>query len=269
MTENEVNDAAPKPWYKKWWIWALVALGVVIVAAALSPTPEDEEAGAVSTTVVTETTDAGETTTTATETSTTQAPTTTEAPVTTTTVAPTTTTTLPAVIASGEGRGDDVVELDLPVVPVVIELTHNGSSNFAVISLDTDFENIDLLVNTIGVYAGTRGMQIPSDEIVTGLEISADGDWTYEIRPALDEPIRSCGIEETGDDVILLSNFVDTGGAADLTHDGDSNFSIVAWGTDGRDLLVNEIGVYEGTVRVAAGLFLWDISADGTWSIDC
>ena len=56
--------------------------------------------------------------------------------------------------------------------------------------------------------------------------------------------------------------------AATLTHNGDSNFSVWAWGTT-RDLLVNEIGAYDGTVLVESGLFIWDVSADGDWTVTC
>ena len=63
-----------------------------------------------------------------------------------------------------------------------------------------------------------------------------------------------------------------SGGRGGSMHlfDADTNFSIWAWGTDDRDLIVNEIGPYEGTVRVPSGLFVWDITGNGgNWTIDC
>jgi len=252
MTEQQLPAPAKKPWYKKWWVWLIIIVGVLIVVAALSPTPEEEAAPSSTTS----TTQESETTTTTPE-------------ETTTTRAPTTTTTLPPILAEGSGRGDDVVNLELPSVPVVVELTHAGSSNFAVWSLDAAFENVDLLVNTIGDYDGIRPVQWEDDETVTGLEITADGNWTYEIRPLLQEPQQACLVEGTGDSVVLLTDFTSGGGAADLTHNGTSNFAIWAWGSSGADLLVNEIGGYEGTVRVSSGLFAWDITADGDWTINC
>jgi hypothetical protein len=68
---------------------------------------------------------------------------------------------------------------------------------------------------------------------------------------------------------VSISNFVNSGGPATLTHSGSSNFIVRAWGFPDRDLLVNEIGNYAGTVLVAPGLYAWDISADGSWTIDC
>jgi hypothetical protein len=98
MTTEESPATTTKPWYKKWWIWALVALGVLIIAAALSST-SDEDPAAVSTTTST----AGDTTTT-----TTTETTTTTAATTTTTE---TTTTTAAYLTFGDGTwivGDDV-----------------------------------------------------------------------------------------------------------------------------------------------------------------
>jgi hypothetical protein len=182
VTESPTSDAPSpeKPWYQKWWVWLIAGIIVVFIIALATADPADNEAAdAASTTAV-----AGETTTTegadpttseATETTTSEGAetTTTAEPDTTTTQAPTTTSTLPPILAEGSGTGDSVVEFDIPNTPVIITLTHNGSSNFAVWSLGTDFENIDLLVNDIAVYEGTRPMQF-DEEPVSGLEITAD-----------------------------------------------------------------------------------------------
>jgi len=182
---------------------------------------------------------------------------------------PTTTTTTIPDLGSGSGNGDKVVPLNLPNVPVVIRLTHNGSSNFIVWSLDKSFGKVDLLVNEIGRYSGTRQMQFDAREPVAGLEIRADGAWTYEISRLSDEPTQSCRIAGSGDSVVSISNFTSSGGPATLTHNGSSNFIVWAWGFPDRDLLVNEIGSYSGTVLVASGLYAWEVSADGSWTINC
>lgn len=90
---------AKKPWYRKWWVWVLVALGVILVIGALA-SPGDEAAGDTTTTSAA----ADTTTTTAAETTVTTEPegtTATEAPTTTTTTQPPTTTTTLPVIGSG------------------------------------------------------------------------------------------------------------------------------------------------------------------------
>lgn len=55
---------------------------------------------------------------------------------------------------------------------------------------------------------------------------------------------------------------------ATISHDGSSNFAIESHSADGdRDLLVNEIGSYDGTVRMSDAVAL-EINADGNWTID-
>lgn len=80
----------------------------------------------------------------------------------------------------------------------------------------------------------------------------------------------------TGDDVI---HFELTPGDKTwtITHDGASNFVIYLHDDEGnRDLLVNEIGEYSGTILVPVGDDLFDnspgpatleIKADGSWTI--
>jgi hypothetical protein len=269
MTSQDLPTPIPpkKPWYKKWWVWLIAGIIVVFIVAAATADPADDEAvDAASTTAV-----AGETTTSeGAETTTSEGveTTTTAEPDTTTTQPPTTTSTLPPILAEGSGTGDSVVELDIPNTPVIITLTHSGSRNYAVWSLGTDFENIDLLVNEIGVYEGTRPMQF-DEESVSSLEITADGSWTYLVQPLNEAEDVACEFSGQGDDVVIVRDFTDSAGPATLVNTGDSNFAIWVWGETGRDLIVNDVGPYEGTVVVDSGLFIWDITATGGWTVDC
>lgn len=56
---------------------------------------------------------------------------------------------------------------------------------------------------------------------------------------------------------------------ATISHQGTSNFAV--WALDAnlnrRDLLVNEIGAYTGTVRVERGTAGLEINADGSWTV--
>ncbi len=237
-----------------------VSFVVLLVGGALIPVEEDvtDDGGAIATTTTT-TEDTTTTTTQATTPSTT-----------TTTTVPTTTTTLPPILVEGSGHGDDVVEFSIDGIPVIVTFSHVGSANFVVWSLDADFENVDLLVNTIGGYDGTRPMQFLDDEQVAGFEISADGDWSFVISPLQEAQRVGCPFDGDGDDVVIVEDFVSGGGAATLSFDANTNFAIWAWGTDDRDLIVNDIGPYEGTVRVSSGLDIWDITGDGgSWTVDC
>ena len=160
-----------------------------------------------------------------------------------------------------EGSGDDII--DVPAVddaPLVATLTHAGSSNFAVTSFSPDGDRVDLMVNVIGNYEGTVPYNF--QEVVAELEINADGPWTVTISDLRDQPTIAETPSGTGDMVLLHDG---TGGRLSLTHDGDSNFAVRGWETR-RQLLVNEIGAYEGTVRMDPAVAL-EIAADGNWTL--
>ena len=55
---------------------------------------------------------------------------------------------------------------------------------------------------------------------------------------------------------------------ASINHAGDSNFVVTAYGASGRDLLVNEIGSYNGNVIIDDNVLVLEIVADGNWSIN-
>jgi len=160
--------------------------------------------------------------------------------------------------------GDNVVVL--PADKGLVTLTHDGASNFSVVVMDaTNSPTGDLLANTIGAYSGTsayglNGFGGPG----TSLGISADGNWTVAIAP-----LSSAGqlpASGVGDGVYLY-----TGGAASMafTHDGAANFAVMEYsdGLMGIDLLVNEIGPYQGTVPFRPGPAVVTIQADGGWII--
>lgn len=193
--------------------------------------------------------------------------TTTVPPTTTTTVPPTTTTTLPPGFDpfTVEGSGDDFIEFSTPGdLPAVLEITYTGGSNFSITSYTRTNDYVDLLVNEIGAYEGVRPINFAVGDKVGFLEISASGPWTINAVYLLDLEIQTGQAAGSGDDVIIMN--VDSA-VVDITHDGSSNFAIWAWTTDDRDLLVNEIGPYDGTVRSLTGFVIYDIAADGNWTI--
>jgi len=63
----------------------------------------------------------------------------------------------------------------------VFKMTHNGSSNFSVKLLDEQGDYIDLLVNEIGSFEGSKAVKIPQNGIYL-LDIQADGSWTIIIE---------------------------------------------------------------------------------------
>lgn len=182
------------------------------------------------------------------------------------------------VCANGQnvsGSGDDVVTgvtLDSGIFR--IHFKHDGSRNFIVESYD-DAGNSDLLINTIGAY---DGYVLLSGTSPYAFEITADGAWTYTIE-------RLSDVNEDDPHIVFaadgsVSSFSGSGdyvtdiwtggsGAWQFTHDGERNFAVWLYTTDGRDLLVNEIGVYDGKKMVsipAGSKAFFEISASGNWS---
>jgi len=165
------------------------------------------------------------------------------------------------------GRGDDVVRLDKPDVPAIITLTHSGSRNFVVTNYDGNGSQIDLLVNEIGNYNGTRPLDFGASELTERLEIQADGSWTVLIEPiseAKSVRVPTTNTSGQGDMVLLLSG--SSPDTAEISHTGESNFVVQAYGNS-RRLLVNEIGNYSGTVIVPQDTLVLEIVADGRWQI--
>lgn len=165
------------------------------------------------------------------------------------------------------GRGDDVVAIDKPNVPAIVQLSHQGSSNFVVTSYDTNGNHLELLVNEIGSYNGIRPLDFAANDLTGRLEIQADGSWVVEVKPlsaAQVVLVPATNFSGKGDMVLLL------GGAdpdtATLAHTGESNFVVQAYGNS-RRLLVNEIGNYDGTVIVPSDTAVLEIVADGGWQL--
>ena len=267
-------------WKRKVWklpVWAWILIAMVIIGAAASSSNKDKAKDASDTTVAATAIDAASGDTGAPESAATTtdvpatasadatiptptgAPTTTVAPTTvaTTTLAPTTTVPAPPVLL--QGRGDSVVALP-DQEAYVAEITHNGTSNFAVATLDSSLNQTDLLVNEIGGFLGRVGVNFDGDS--TNLEITADGDWTVTLIPLVQGAhLLGTTLSGTGKDVL----FVNDTAVYTVTHDGTSNFAVIIYTKSGRDLLVNEIGAYSGSVPVRGPGFI-TVEADGNWS---
>lgn len=162
------------------------------------------------------------------------------------------------------GNGDDVVT-DIMVGEGLyrVHFTHSGRSNFIVKAYDADNDK-ELLVNEIGQY---NGCVLLSGTSPYSFEIDADGTWTYTIERLT--AISDTSFSGKGDYVTGLSTEAQSG-VWKITHDGKSNFAIRAYTTQGRELLVNEIGTYEGKKMVEVpenSNIMFEITADGNWTI--
>lgn len=166
------------------------------------------------------------------------------------------------------GSGDDVVNVNKPEGPAIARIsTTSSGGNFVVWNLDEDGQHIDLLVNEIGKYSGARPIDIRDRDNTVRFEVNADGPWKIDVVPVSSAKKANVPgkVSGSGDEVILLRG--DSPDTATISHSGDSNFVVTAYGTRGPDLLVNEIGTYNGTV-VLGNAEVLEIVAGGNWSID-
>ncbi len=154
----------------------------------------------------------------------------------------------------------------------VFKLTHKGDSNFAVMLLNNDGDLIELLVNRIGDFKGSKAVHIESQGKHI-LDITANGKWTVEITQprAKTAPTSS---HFSGDDQQVTKLFHLEKGLVifKMKHSGDANFAPFLMDKDGNliALLANEIGRFDGSKAVKIphdSIFLLDVTANGKWEI--
>ena len=162
------------------------------------------------------------------------------------------------------GSGDDVVSnISLGDSFYKAHITNSGRSNFAIWCYDKN-DDRDLLVNEIGNYDGYV-LLLGASPLT--MEVTSSGNWKIEIE-ALGQTTNE---EFSGSGDYVTDIFSGTKGTYRFTHDGKSNFAVWVYTADGRDLLVNEIGKYDGKkiVRMPSGSkCFFEITADGDWTIE-
>lgn len=150
--------------------------------------------------------------------------------------------------------------------PKIAFIGNHGDANFAVEALDSSNQSVDLLVNTIGNYQGVVPLNVRDNSSAVALKITSNGTWAIELRNPLTARPFSNSIAGHGDDVVLYQ-----GGSTivHITHHGASNFAVTTVPLKGGsiNLLVNEIGDYDGKVPLDAGPLLVQVTADGAWAI--
>ncbi len=167
------------------------------------------------------------------------------------------------------GVGAKVLKINKTTGPMAVTITHRGSSNFAVTNLNASGSQIDLLVNTIGNYSGTRLIDTREGQQTAALKIEADGSWSVTLKRVSQMPTWDGTGTWTGkgDTVVLIKSGSFTGlDSVKITNSGKSNFVVMAYG-ETQDLLVNKIGNYSGEQLMPSGTALLEIQSDGTWSL--
>jgi hypothetical protein len=144
-----------------------------------------------------------------------------------------------------------------------------GSSNFVVTGLAADGSTNDLLVNVIGNYAGTVLFDTDEGVHTVAFKIESKGSWKVTIKPVTAARVWATGTKLTGkgDDVVRLNPPASGLTTATFTHTGKSNFVVMSYSADGTDLLVNEIGNFNGQTTLPDGTLLLQVEADGSWSV--
>lgn len=178
---------------------------------------------------------------------------------------PATATTLGYEEFTVSGSGNDTVVFQVPDdLATVLSITHDGSSAFTVQTNDAQGDPVETLIDTEGAYEGSRAVNLIVGDIISGIRVVADGDWTITATylGSLDRNVDV--VVGTGDDVVLMDL---TSPAMRITHDGESDFSAFLWAFDSQGYLINESGPIDTTVSVPTGGVVIEIHADGNWRL--
>jgi hypothetical protein len=98
----------------------------------------------------------------------------------------------------------------------------------------------------------------------------ADGAWTISVRSIDQVPAWDGGsILGVGDSLLRFEPPTEGLLVLGITHQASAggNFAIIAYGTSGQDVLVNELGDYAGEIRLPPETILLEIIADGAWNL--
>ena len=156
----------------------------------------------------------------------------------------------------------------------IISMKHQGSSNFIIWLEDSSGKKIDLLVDVIGEFDGSKaeGITTAGDYL---LNFTADGPWSVDItqpRPQIAQPVplSMTGVGQHATRFFTLKPGVAT---FRMTHNGSSNFAVWLDDVNGKhvDLLANNAGKFDGNRAEdidQGGIYLLNIDADGEWKID-
>lgn len=248
VSEDAFPEAPKEPIWARWWLLVIVAfagLGLIGFLTA-GDGGGGEEALATPTTQ--------------------PAPTTTiESPPTTSPPPSTTTTTLGYEPFTLSGTGDESLAFAVPDdLATVLEITHSGASTFTVTTFGEGDELVDRLVEADGEYQGTRAINLVMGDIVSSIEVVADGEWAITAT-YLGDLFRHQGEASGQGDSVLIMDIAAP--AMTIRHDGESDFWVFVWTFQDQGFLVNTTGPVETTVRAPTGGVVIEIEADGNWSL--
>jgi hypothetical protein len=180
-------------------------------------------------------------------------------------------TATPLVIPPGTfiycGQGTDVVQIATPGggKGAIVHARMHGSGNNIIWSRDGAGARNDLVVNEIGPYQGANLIDLsPMDSLSRSLEITSRASWVVQVRPLASAQRFTGAVSGGGDDVLYYAGGRTVGR---FTHTGSSNFIVQAVTSSDWDLLVNEIGSYDGRTPVDLAPAFISVNADGGWRV--
>ncbi|MFF3287245.1 hypothetical protein [Streptomyces sp. NPDC003023] len=145
------------------------------------------------------------------------------------------------------------------------------TENFIVELLDDERQVKDLVVNRIGSYEGTKGVEAKAGNHV--VQVNADAPWTVEITQPGDQPAAALPQEWSGSGDRLEGPFdADHVVTVAGTNTGSGNFVVTVIDAKGRaqDLVYNEIGNFEGSTvarMTSQGPYYVNVTSEGDWTL--
>ena len=158
------------------------------------------------------------------------------------------------------GTGDDVITgLSLDQV-TAITFTCLECEGYLAVEPDSDTQQA--LVNTDGPWSGTVLTGLFDDAPTVELTITASSDWTLTIADANSLPVFDDATQGSGTSAFIYSG---DSTAARFTHDGPYGFIVYHRAAGETDLVLNEIGPYDGTVPISRGIIWVQTMANWTF----
>ncbi|MFB9776470.1 hypothetical protein [Brevibacterium otitidis] len=147
---------------------------------------------------------------------------------------------------------------------MLITAKYSGDGNFIIQGLDESNESSGALpVNTIGAYEGTTFVSADDWDATSKLQVTATGTCEITLSPVS----TAAAFSESGSGDTVMQ-YTEGAATVSFTHGGESNFVVQEnSGSDfGPDLLINEIGSYDGSIPLRSGPSILIVQADGSWT---
>ena len=168
------------------------------------------------------------------------------------------------------GSGDDVIEIEtFSEFQWYLHIEGNETAEyFGVKGYDENDNKVATLVNTTSSYSGDV---IDSSFTIKTLEIISKADWSITIAPTLSLPSYGEGesIQGKGDAIVVLQPSLSTVSAV---HHGKENFIVTEYTGNpitetNMQLFLNEIGKYEGKLKLSKDAFILEIISKEDWEL--